>query len=145
MKYKRRKFIAGECLHVYQRTIGGVNIFYDRVDYLVFYTIFSSISKLYDLSISLSDNFLNIRLSCAYDKYEFFSLFLLISFKIDRIRGGHSLGDTLSENGYSSSAYARKFHLYSDASVHNDFSTGLFPIYTIVERIFLLPFFGALP
>ena len=51
MKYKRRKFIAGECLHVYQRTIGGVNIFYDRVDYLVFYTIFSSISKLYDLSV----------------------------------------------------------------------------------------------
>ena len=51
MKYKGRKFIAGECLHVYQRTIGGVNIFYDRFDYLVFYTIFSTISKLYDLTI----------------------------------------------------------------------------------------------
>ena len=51
MKYRRRKFIAGECLHVYQRTIGGVNIFYDRFDYLVFYTIFSTISKLYDLTI----------------------------------------------------------------------------------------------
>lgn len=51
MKYRRRKFIAGECLHVYQRTIGGVNIFYNRFDYLVFYTIFSTISKLYDLTI----------------------------------------------------------------------------------------------
>ena len=51
MKYKRRKFVAGECMHVYQRTIGGVNIFYDREDYLVFYTMFSVISKLYDITI----------------------------------------------------------------------------------------------
>ena len=51
MKYRTRKFIAGECLHVYQRAISGVNIFYDRFDYLVYYTIFSTISKLYDLTI----------------------------------------------------------------------------------------------
>lgn len=51
MKYKRRKFAAGECLHVYQRTIGGINIFYDREDYLVYYTMFSIISKLYDIAI----------------------------------------------------------------------------------------------
>lgn len=51
MKYRKRKFFAGECLHVYQRTIGGVNIFYDRIDYLVYYTIFSTISKLYDVII----------------------------------------------------------------------------------------------
>lgn len=51
MKYKRRRFIAGECLHVYQRAIAGVNIFYDREDYLVYYTMFSVISKLYDITI----------------------------------------------------------------------------------------------
>lgn len=49
MKYKKRKFFAGEYLHVYQRTIGGVNIFYDRIDRLVFFTIFATICKLYDI------------------------------------------------------------------------------------------------
>ena len=50
-KYKRRKFIPGECLHIYQRTIGGVNVFYDREDFLVFFTVFSVISKLYSVTV----------------------------------------------------------------------------------------------
>ena len=50
MNYRKRKFFAGEYLHVYQRTIGGVNIFYDRIDRLVFFTIFATICKLYECS-----------------------------------------------------------------------------------------------
>ena len=50
-KYKKRKFIPGECLHIYQRTIGGVNVFYDREDFLVFFTVFSVISKLYSVTV----------------------------------------------------------------------------------------------
>ena len=51
MKYKKRRFIPGECMHIYQRTVNGFNIFYDLEDYLVFYTIFSVISGLYGISI----------------------------------------------------------------------------------------------
>lgn len=49
--YKKRKFIPGECLHIYQRTISGVNVFYDREDFLVFFTVFSVISKLYSVTV----------------------------------------------------------------------------------------------
>lgn len=38
---RRRRFIDGECNHIYQRTLNGFNIFYDREDYLLFYMIFS--------------------------------------------------------------------------------------------------------
>ena len=51
MKYKKRRFIPGECMHIYQRTVNGFNIFYDLEDFLVFYTIFSVISGLYDIRI----------------------------------------------------------------------------------------------
>ena len=50
-KYKKRRFIPGECLHIYQRTVGGVNVFYDREDFLVFFTVFSVISKLYNVTV----------------------------------------------------------------------------------------------
>lgn len=39
---RRRRFIDGECNHIYQRTVNGFNIFYDLEDYLVFYMIFST-------------------------------------------------------------------------------------------------------
>lgn len=42
MRCKCRKFFDGEPQHIYQRTIGGANIFYDVEDFLVFYTVFSS-------------------------------------------------------------------------------------------------------
>ena len=51
MKYRKRKFFSGECMHIYQRTVSGFNIFYDREDFIVFFTIFSVISRLYDVCI----------------------------------------------------------------------------------------------
>ena len=51
MKYRKRKFFSGECMHIYQRTVSGFNIFYDREDFIVFFTIFSVISRLYDVCV----------------------------------------------------------------------------------------------
>ena len=51
MKYRKRKFFSGECIHIYQRTVSGFNIFYDREDFIVFFTIFSVISRLYDVCV----------------------------------------------------------------------------------------------
>lgn len=51
MRYRKRRFVSGECMHVYQRTIGGANIFYDHEDYIVFYTVFSIVSRLYRISV----------------------------------------------------------------------------------------------
>ena len=41
----KRKFVEGEVNHTYQRTISGFNIFYEAEDYLVYYTIFSTIAR----------------------------------------------------------------------------------------------------
>ena len=51
MKYRKRKFVPGECMHIYQRAVKGFNIFYDLEDYLVFYTIFAVVAKVYDISV----------------------------------------------------------------------------------------------
>lgn len=51
MKYKKRRFVPGECMHVYQRSVSGFNIFYDLEDYLVFYTIFSIVAKQYNVTV----------------------------------------------------------------------------------------------
>lgn len=51
MKYRKRRFYSGECLHVYQRTVSGFNIFYDREDFIVFYTVFSVMSHLYNVCV----------------------------------------------------------------------------------------------
>ena len=51
MKYKKRKFTPRECLHIYQRTTSGFNIFYDREDALVFYTIYSVLAKFYNVKV----------------------------------------------------------------------------------------------
>lgn len=42
---RRRRFVRGECNHVYQRTVEGVNIFYDREDFLVCFMVFSTIAR----------------------------------------------------------------------------------------------------
>lgn len=46
-KYKRRRFGDGGCLHIYQRSVKGFNLFYDLEDFIVFYTIVSVLSKVY--------------------------------------------------------------------------------------------------
>ena len=47
----KRKILAGEVVHTYQRTVSGFNIFYEVEDYLVFYTIFSVLSKRYGVIV----------------------------------------------------------------------------------------------
>lgn len=42
-----RKFINNEVNHTYQRTLSGFNIFYEVEDYLVYYTIFSTMAVRY--------------------------------------------------------------------------------------------------
>ena len=51
MAYRRRRFYTGAPVHVYQRTIDGFNIFYDLEDYLVFYTIFATSSRKYNVTV----------------------------------------------------------------------------------------------
>lgn len=51
MKYKKRRFIAGEGMHVYQRSVNGQMIFYDLEDFLVFYMIFSVYARLYKVRV----------------------------------------------------------------------------------------------
>ena len=48
-KYRRRRFVQGECMHVYQRSIGGVNVFYDDEDFIVFISIVSVLRKVYGI------------------------------------------------------------------------------------------------
>ena len=48
---KKRKFIEGEVNHTYQRTISGVNIFYEIEDYLVYYTIYSIMAAKYEIIV----------------------------------------------------------------------------------------------
>ena len=47
----RRRFSAGEVLHIYQRTISGFNLFYSVEDFLVFYTIVSIKAKRHQISL----------------------------------------------------------------------------------------------
>lgn len=51
MRTKKRKFFDGEPQHIYQRTIGGFNIFYDPEDFLVFYTVFSSSAGKFNVNV----------------------------------------------------------------------------------------------
>ena len=51
MKNRKRRFIAGEGMHVYQRSVYGQMIFYDLEDYLVFYMIFSVYARHYRVKV----------------------------------------------------------------------------------------------
>lgn len=78
MKYKKRRFIPGECMHIYQRAVNGYIIFYDLEDFLVFYTIFSTFARVYNvqvLELCIMANHVHILL-CA-DKLEEVSRFIM--------------------------------------------------------------------
>lgn len=46
-----RRFKRGVCNHVYQRTIDRFNIFYDTIDYLVYFTIFCVCASKYKINV----------------------------------------------------------------------------------------------
>lgn len=46
-----RKFIKDQVNHTYQRAVSGFNIFYEVEDYLVYYTIFSVMSRRYGVIV----------------------------------------------------------------------------------------------
>ena len=46
-----RRFKRDVCNHVYQRTIDRFNIFYDAIDYLVYFTIFSVCASKYKVTV----------------------------------------------------------------------------------------------
>lgn len=50
-RFRGRRFFDGEVHHIYQRTVSRFNIFYDLEDYLVYYTIFSSVSRKYEITV----------------------------------------------------------------------------------------------
>jgi len=43
--------VQGECMHIYQRSVKGFNLFYDQEDFIVFYTIVSVLSKVYNVAL----------------------------------------------------------------------------------------------
>lgn len=47
----KRKFIKEQMNHTYQRSVSGFNIFYEVEDYLVYYTIFSVMSRRYGMVV----------------------------------------------------------------------------------------------
>ena len=50
-KDRKRRFINNECNHIYQRTVNGFLIFYDREDYLVCYMRLSVIASKYNVTL----------------------------------------------------------------------------------------------
>ena len=50
-KDRKRRFIIHECNHVYQKTVKGYVLFYDREDYLVCYMILSVMAKKYGIIV----------------------------------------------------------------------------------------------
>lgn len=48
---KKRKVIEGEVHHVYQRTVGGVLVFYSIRDYLVFFTVVCTMAERLDVTV----------------------------------------------------------------------------------------------
>ena len=63
MKLQRRIVVRGVLNHCYQRTVGGVLLFYSVSDYLVFYTILCTVSRRYRvriLSVSLMPDHLHL-------------------------------------------------------------------------------------
>ena len=50
-KDRKRRFINNECNHIYQRTVNGFLIFYDREDYLVSYMILSVMARKYSVTL----------------------------------------------------------------------------------------------
>ena len=77
---RKRKFYKGTLNHVYQRTVGGVHLFYTLEDALVFYTIFSvcvksSNIKVLKLCIMHNHVHILIRADNVKDLYSFMDRF----------------------------------------------------------------------
>ena len=51
MKGRNRVFKVGALHHIYQRTVGGYLIFYSVRDFLVFFTIFCTVARKYDIVV----------------------------------------------------------------------------------------------
>ncbi len=51
MKGRTRVFKVGALHHIYQRTVGGYLIFYSVRDFLVFFTIFCTVARKYDIIV----------------------------------------------------------------------------------------------
>ena len=48
---KRRRFIDGTVHHIYQKPADGIVIFYTELDFIVFLTLFSVVSRKYDVTV----------------------------------------------------------------------------------------------
>ena len=51
MKGRNRVFRVGALHHIYQRTIDGYLIFYDKRDFLVFFTLFCTVARKYNIQV----------------------------------------------------------------------------------------------
>mgnify|MGYP002624141646 CR=1 FL=1 len=51
MKGRKRVFKVGALHHIYQRTIDGYLIFYDKRDFLVFFTLFCTVARKYNITV----------------------------------------------------------------------------------------------
>lgn len=51
MKGRKRIFKVGALHHIYQRTIDGYLIFYDKRDFLVFFTLFCTVARKYNIRV----------------------------------------------------------------------------------------------
>lgn len=51
MKGRFRVFKAGSLHHIYQRTVGGYLIFYSVRDFIVFFTLFSTMARKHDIQV----------------------------------------------------------------------------------------------
>ena len=67
---RRRRFIDGECNHIYQRTLNGFNIFYDREDYLVCYMIISTVRRKFKVKIIKMCLIIIAKTKCALNQNE---------------------------------------------------------------------------
>lgn len=51
VKTRQRRFLLNECIHIYQRTINGFMLFYDREDFLVCFMVLSTTAKKYRIKV----------------------------------------------------------------------------------------------
>ena len=77
---RKRRFYRGVVNHVYQKTVDGINLFYSRADYLVFFTILSVCAKSCEIHIMMVcimfDHFhMLARTESAYELSEFMKRF----------------------------------------------------------------------
>ena len=92
-KYRKRRFVQGECMHVYQRSIDGVNVFYDDEDYIVFLSIVSVLKKVYNvvvLEVCIMRN--HVHLLLAAERLEDISAFVRHYTSLFVTESNHDIG-----------------------------------------------------